>query len=102
MKANELRTGNLFMDKYSKQVIPVLEILRSGIIVFDFECMGIWQAEPIPITEKWLSKIKTTVAIKMSPNEGVVFFNSNYSHVIYVHQLQNLFFALTYEELIFN
>ena len=56
MKAKELRIGNLFIDKYSKQIISVLELLRSGNIVFDFECYGMWEAEPIPLNKEWLLK----------------------------------------------
>lgn len=111
LKAKELRQGNLFIDKYSKQIIPVLEILRSGNIVFDFECMGVWQAEPIPLTEEWLLKFgfehrefsfdkgSFFLSKRRFKNEYLYQAHTHRFQVKYVHQLQNLYFALTSEEL---
>ena len=69
--------------------------------------------EPIPLTEEWLIKLgiefkdkKHLYWVKGAFNlelteEGDVYFEvySHYIDVKYVHQLQNLYFALTGEEL---
>ena len=123
MKANELRIGNLFIDKYSKQPMKVLELLRSGNIVFDIECFGRWQAEPIPLTEQWIKKLGFELKYKdmtiglvkgcyilessFLPNNKKWIFRkitdveNSYAlkEIEYVHQLQNLYFALTEREL---
>lgn len=99
MNANELRIGNLFIDKYSKQVISVLELLRSGNIVFDFECFGLWEAEPILITEEWLLKFRFNN--DHWATEWILYKMPNPTGLKYVHQLQNLYFALTGEELVY-
>jgi len=80
------------------------------------------QCEPIPLTEEWLLKFgfsKKDVAgcdpyyfynneffeigWRVDEHLDVSFSGNNYSnefpHIKYVHQLQNLFFALTGEEL---
>lgn len=110
MKAEELRIGNLFIDKYYKQIIPVLEILRSGNIVFDFECMGVWQAEPIPLTEKWFLKCKSNSIFnngfeykKTSIGKFEIYAGMSLITVIeFVHELQNLNFALLGEDVVFD
>jgi hypothetical protein len=120
MNANELRIGNLFIEKYSKKIIPVLELLRSGNIVFDFECFGVWQAEPIKLTSEWLLKFgfKQTneseevewyrlngFDIATHEENGDVYFVYQHMvlrHIINVHQLQNLYFALTGTELTYE
>ncbi len=117
---NELRRGNLFIEKYSQQIIPVLELLRNGSTVFDFDNGGkIWQAEPLPITKEWLLKFGFNdkiwggwLSIKINDEmslayyegfQGISFATSaihgESEHIKYVHQLQNLYFALTGQEL---
>ena len=51
MKAEDLMIGDLFQDKYSKQIIKVLEIKKIGVL-FSGNFVGKWQAEPIPLTEE--------------------------------------------------
>ena len=126
MEAKELRIGNLFTDKVSSKEITVLELLRNGNIVFDFECDVEWQAEPIPLTEEWLLRLgfeeNEGCEHNYYKNGGLCFsivlkgFNEfpfnhiavskyrmhNYlfvESVLYVHQLQNLYFSLTGLEL---
>ena len=121
MKTSELRIGNLFIEKHSKKLISVLELLRGGNIVFDFEYYGVWQAEPIPLTKELLIKFGFNFTIDTwylkgfalwevecsdeKGNEEMGFFYELREvgimdmHVEYVHQLQNLYFALTGEEL---
>ena len=70
------------------------------------------QYEPIPLTEEWLIKLgfKKNITTDLYPtfsydilnvNDGIVYV-LNYgfvNHIKYVHQLQNLYFVLTGEEL---
>jgi hypothetical protein len=111
MKANELRIGNWYDDNgVQKQVTPsTIE--------------EVWNAErswckPISLTEKWLVKfgikdlwIKESWKVVEDTSDGETFGwsmfvrNACYTKKIefvyfkYVHQLQNLYFALTGEEL---
>lgn len=121
MKATELRIGNLFQDKYTKDVFKVLELTTNS-IVFDYFTVKKWKAEPIPLTEEWLLKFgfkKAPLVDKYlkgyftydSKLKYFTYFtdieDGGYENIIiqkeklkYVHQLQNLYFALTGEELI--
>jgi hypothetical protein len=70
------------------------------------------QYEPIPLTEEWLIKLgfEKNITTDLYPtfsydivnvNDGIVYV-LNYgfvNHIKYVHQLQNLYFTLTREEL---
>ena len=117
MKANELRIGNYFLrNNIASQVHP--SIIED---VFN----GKSNIKPIPLTEEWLLKfgfIKAkfsseywshyslingwNVALShhteesSGVNKGLVYWGDNYVELKYVHQLQNLYFALTGEELI--
>jgi len=124
MKANELRIGNLFKEQYSGQLIKVIAL--SGVVItFDGNFKGKWQAEPIPLTQEWLLKFGLKhdlyddrftfemgstdyvvekqddwyfIGVKYNTSKGnsIVYFSW---HIYHVHQLQNLYFALTLEEL---
>ena len=113
MKAEELRIGNLFKDKHSRKIIKVIKLSESK-ITFDGCFYGEWQAEPIPLTEEILLKC----GFEFFDNERIFnnfviedFHNGNYyftagegiklheKHIEYLHQLQNLYFSLTGEEL---
>lgn len=121
MKANELRIGNLFVDKYTKEVISVIE-LTEDVITFTGEFTGIWQAEPIPLTEEWLLKFggekeyyepdsdeyyliirhdKFDITFE-DENTIYLYISDETFPIKYVHRLQNIWFALTGEELIYN
>ena len=72
---------------------------------YDIEC------EPILLTEEWLHNINWRGYKQLYFNSsfsmddvGHIFYRSDYTgvNVKYVHQLQNLYFALTGEELILN
>jgi hypothetical protein len=96
MEANELRLGNLLYqwrtDICFEVGIDDLKIIQSGES----------KARPIPLTEEWAVKFGYECLIEMACD-----FSGNYSSEItsdelkklYVHQAQNLFFALTGEEL---
>lgn len=119
MDAKELRIGNwvnTFFDKEPKKII-------SGIQIDQITKYG--EAEPIPLTEQWLLDFgfieykdgsfnkqmyangigSTQILITNNQNKDDIFIfwldgklpiQNNY---IYVHQLQNLYHALTNKEL---
>jgi hypothetical protein len=104
MKASELRIGNYVFKDGEIFSIQILHISHTNI--------GI---EPIPLTEDWLlrfgfdKKIVDAEQNFYQVNEMVdiddkvywKFYRNNegLSKLQYVHQLQNLYFALTGEEL---
>ncbi len=107
MKANELRIGNwVSTNKIQKVTIETLEFLSND--KFNHE-----NVTPIPLTEEWLLKFglnefvegfwQITIGVdKFCINkEGAGYKLSfmNYGIIKHVHQLQNLYFALTGEEL---
>ena len=115
MKASELRIGNLVKDgnDFEKVTIYHLDCLSIGRCEFD----------PIPLTEEWLEKSElkrhhydyycdTFMLREIDGNEWIVKYYPedmgsakliNKGIILkYVHQLQNLYFALTGEELILN
>lgn len=119
MKPEELRKGNLF--EYDGKIFRVKEI-RDYIIVGDRGKgdvdFTIKEISSIQLTEEWLLKFGFN---EMEPSEytydayskrGIQFWNRDNKLVIekpsvsyplkYVHQLQNLYFALTGEELTFS
>lgn len=103
IQANELRIGNLVKNKYGDigQVdIVWLRLVTEGEIF-----------EPIPLTEEILLKCgfekKVNYVKGMTIQDGIAFFDDNeFGHdkedeieCKYLHQLQNLYFALTGQEL---
>jgi len=117
MKASELRIGNLV--SYHENISIVHGITDpdygNGIhIHYEHTCIGCEHEliEPIPITEEWLVKFGFNTEdgkLYISPNgyaftlqkNGVVKFMGLIfrKNMKYVHQLQNLYFALTGKEL---
>lgn len=129
MKANELRIGNLvFEEKGYPAMARIVGIKENNIIEiysfmanngadFNYEC-ECSSCEPIPLTEEWLVKFgfvrlgnqetwfgralwtKGTFAVMhgYGTTNGQ---RTRYDMIEfdYVHQLQNLYFALTGEEL---
>ena len=113
IKANELRIGNLvYPDMSSHEPITVC--------IKDFEDTS--HLKPIPLTEEWLLKfgfgiehhlnysqkevnrngIKNVnlAIIRESYKVDIFYYHGGYETPMkYVHQLQNLYFALTNEEL---
>ncbi len=108
MKANELRIGNLVTDS-----IGIVEICKNARLEFS----DIYY--PIPLTEEWLFKcafikvddedeVYYTLAgnefhIKIEDKVFWIYFDEQPNHpitcVFNLHQLQNLYFALTENEL---
>ena len=125
MKATELRIGNLVLYSEDQTIFTVGEIDWSGIVVQN-EIETTWieliEFEPIPLTEEWLLKfgfieddlsfLKSNgrksfmVSPAQDESDYLVFFQSDvgmeWCEVAFspmVHELQNLWFALTGEEL---
>lgn len=126
MKANELRLGNLISNMYEKTA-RVREIrehsLWAGgfVIITDRNSSAIDTLQPIPLTAEWLENFgfrtsgpkllflpipnhKIEIHYEMQPYGNIVTLQSDFGMLIpndiqYIHQLQNLFFALTGEEL---
>ena len=125
LQAHELRIGNLFQEQNSKEIIMVTELSQFK-IGFSGSFKGNWQAEPIPLTEEWLLKfgfLDTTgvdyiyhvdLDFKLIIIPASDFYpqidkaddsgwkSVSLNKIKYVHQLQNLYFALTGEELKLN
>jgi hypothetical protein len=121
METKELRLNNLFIDNKTNTVISVIG-LTEEIITFSGHFKNDWQAEPIPLTEEWLLKFGFYVIevagmdneysteteeaeISWDKTNGIIIFilenveSFRVSHIKNVHQLQNLYFALTNKEL---
>lgn len=104
MKANELRIGNLVKLEGISRPIKVS-------IIDTTETSTNTKYKPIPLTEEWLLKCGFEYCDTVTPKaywlNGVciekvdsMFIEFSYGIVLkYLHQLQNLYFALTGEEL---
>ena len=113
MKASELRIGNLV--NYGRVTSEVSRVDKLFFYVEASETPTFSKDEgrgatPIPLTEEWLFKFgferngKKLTFWKIDlveDEEGIFSFDEAriYIDVKYVHQLQNLYFALTGEEL---
>lgn len=119
MKANELRIGNLVFN--GSVVIKVWMLAGKNVNGFDSEEED-FPFTPIPLTEECLLKfgfkkdsdnsmVKNDIAIFLDKrfrtnlflrdNQENKWFSFNFK-VKYMHQLQNIHFALTSEELKFK
>lgn len=125
MIAQELRIGNwvykienggkCLYDVSSGERIDYIDELSGSTAYLEFE--------PIPLTEDWIKRlpgieVNEWMHFLTLPNESALWFmegkvyvaaydcpNENYATetpVKYVHQLQNLYFALTGQELVFS
>jgi len=120
MKANELRIGNLVFDR-RKEIIEVGPVLLTQLILWqDTHYSRKPPCDPIPLTEEWLLKFgfggkDPFTYLHIKTNELEFHWGNNNLNVIsydlgagitfnvqYIHQLQNLYFALTGEELTIN
>jgi hypothetical protein len=104
MKANELRIGNFIYNERNEifKVNWITEMIES-------------QSNAIPITEEWLLKFgfasnpyvdryeKREIHIECNKTKGETqLWIEGMPHIKHVHQLQNLYFALTGEELTYG
>lgn len=117
MKTIELRVGNYYYDCSTDEIEIITGKTFLQIFTGKLSCM-----KPIPLTEEWLLKFgfvkyklgHDTYKLKKFIIEAGLFKKTPYcfrmkidkenslalSEIKYVHSLQNLFFALTGEELI--
>lgn len=126
MKSNELRIGNYVLDKNDeiKKNHGVNDVVGIAYVNFENEFDKLINSEisPIPLTNEWFSKLgmsyyslptrsgrkigyytlKYGNRFKINSSDGSYSFINFRKEIIYVHQLQNLYFALTGEELILN
>lgn len=132
IKENDLRLNNLVMVNYKTDLLSKVTCIKDGLInvVFDRQpdlvnslvcCQD--DLIPIPVTEKillscgfkkrkscfgfWIYEIifQNTVFSVEEVDLGLCYFyvGSTYiSQTRYVHELQNLYFAITGEELVFS
>jgi hypothetical protein len=126
MKANELRIGNLLLDRGDKLLRldywdfmkPAQRMFIEGSEVHSLT-EDLEYCKPIPLTAEWLLKfgferrqIKDLISYntnqlelyQYASNNNKIFFEHADGEVElkYVHQLQNLYFALTGEELTYG
>lgn len=119
MKASELRIGNIIFSKQDQCERTVGLIGQSNELSYSRENTsacdsngGICDATPIQLTEEWMEKFGFTyndlngdsghwqkLPFELLQGEDG-FSYKYYTEVKSVHQLQNLYFALTGEELI--
>ncbi len=118
MKANELRIGNYINDEQTTHIIVGVDnycIKSYWLKDVEKECLyetQLNQIKPIPLTEEWLLKFgfeKDELGWFFKENDycsfGLFFKDNEWLFYIsdtkikYVHQLQNLYFALTNNEL---
>ena len=118
IQPNELRLGNLLRDKVSKTELKIIELAEKDIVTYvidrsKFPLEKGWSLEPIPLTEEILLKCGLKLITERTKNymlkgisgEPCFHFNKNNTvscykaNIKYLHQLQNLYFALTNQEL---
>ena len=126
MEAAELRIGNIvfFHDTEMGEITYTHEEIIRGYEIQALEVDGYIrdvEVEPIPLTEEWLLKFgfkqdsySYIKGVHQKIFSGVMKFDFNetlkdwefsvgyitdITRILYVHQLQNLYFALTGEEL---
>jgi hypothetical protein len=109
--ANELKIGNFVeIDQYPDY--KIINQIEEGIDID--QCVKL-NASPIPITEEWLLKLgftsnpyqdryeKGQLHIECDKTKGeICLWIESMPHIKHVHQLQNLYFALTGEELTYG
>ena len=116
IQAKELRIGNLVYIFHNRDV-TVKNILNEYINIEEsIDIFSYHELKPIPITEEWLLKFgfeKETDVCGFKWSKGNFYilqfgknaFYCDYSLVFavdHIHQLQNLYFALTQKELTIN
>ena len=117
MKASELRIGNIIQYSEDSVIFKVIGVHEYGLDVendIETTYIELDQFEPIPLTEEWLFKFGFKKDGKYNSsdrwmgifNQPLIMGNGyltipNYplTEIKYVHQLQNLYFALTGQEL---
>jgi len=112
MRVSELRIGNLLRDKVSKTELKVIELTEKDIITYVidrslFPLKNGWGIEPILLTEEFKIEFGNDKLVLVD-KLGFVIFKNEYAYQFvfddypYIHDIQNLYFALTNKELIIN
>ena len=119
--AKELRIGNLILIDGLVLEVDGIDFYEK-ILVEDSTCDDGFSSncsddvEPIPLTEEWLVKFGFEYRTRLNPNPKelayihqkggfyiaymkIFYWEGGNTTIDYVHQLQNLYFALTNEEL---
>jgi hypothetical protein len=116
MKASDLRIGNFVNNKGRLDIVTCLEhVTFEDITNVRGQYYEVFIPEPIPLTEEWLLKFgfgknDNNQFILMEGSVDILFnkdlngwtcdgINFSINMTEHVHQLQNLYFALTGEEL---
>lgn len=121
MDAKELRIGNLIRYNDTKEVCSVYQLEHRYKNVYRINGLNENpDVGPIPLTEEWLLRFGYKGSVESNFFEKDCFTsisfikhtiwipfkkfldNQNGKHIEHVHQLQNLYFALTGEELVLS
>lgn len=128
MTPSELRIGNLLRDKVTGTELKVTGLTEKETVIHvidrsRFPLPDGWESEPIPLTEEWLLKCGFEINRQTKEENNIwrcyseegffeveqigdgFFLDDNDCYgteLNYVHRLQNLYFALVGEELIFK
>jgi hypothetical protein len=119
IQANELRMGNYVKHPSYKDPIQINGVDKNDIFNMTTGEIPLHVINPIPLTEQWLidfgfkyfadqqyEKQYDYLCFNWDKECGLIIFIDNSTdsfsqeHIKYVHQLQNLYFALTGIELI--
>jgi hypothetical protein len=125
IKATELRIGNYIKLMFNYEDYEAIQVTSDELVMVDKKKADY---EPLPLTEEWLFKFGFN-HIDKSDNDYITYTDSNHEYylqldvrrkdgkysildnsfddlrdfsmvdIMYVHQLQNMYFALTGEEL---
>jgi hypothetical protein len=125
MKASELRIGNYIKLMFNYEDYETIQVTSDELVDVDKKRADY---EPLPLTEDWLLKFGfenidkgdndyitysdsnhdyyLQIDVRRKDSKYTILDNTNYElisfsmvDIVYVHQLQNLYFALTGEEL---
>lgn len=113
---NEFRIGNkviTYDENWQEMEATITLVYEAHYCVKEHNSAMLWEhLKPIPLTEEWLvefgfenwDKTRWQIVGKISIatwGEGYLYFSGPlHVNIFYVHQLQNLYFALTGEELV--
>lgn len=107
MKATELRIGNYVYRQSDKMIVNRNSVYQIEVVTRQTQS----KYDPIPLTEQWLINFGfehrefsfdkgSFFLMKRTGKQGYLYqSHKNRFQVKYVHQLQNLYFANTQEEL---
>lgn len=121
MKANELRIGN-FLEYWKRNEIVEISAIHNGCLYangYEEGCLCYFQFKGILLTKEWFKKLGFTYyplptksgrevgyytlkygnRFKINRSDDIYSFINFRKEIKNVHQLQNLYFALTGEEL---